>query len=93
VYGQEDAAKNIGNKYEINNWVSVNQYVTISLDEWLKLNDLVKKAICMEVESISRARSHSTKEQEHKLEQLMAEQNSALKFPSQTGSSINRFLS
>jgi hypothetical protein len=93
VYKQEDIARHVGNKFGVSSWISVNQYVTISFDEWLKLEDVIKKAICLEVESMSRERQKSHQDQEKKLEKLMAEQSSTLKFPSQTSSSINRFLS
>jgi len=93
VYKQEDIARYVGAKFGVSSWISVNQYVSISFDEWLKLEDVIKKAICLEVESMSRERQKSHQEQEKKLERLMAEQSSTLKFPSQTSSNINRFLS
>jgi hypothetical protein len=93
IYARDDAAKTLAKKYEIGAWVSINQFVSISWDTWLELTDLTRRAIALEVEEIARQRNNSHKQQEEKLERLMAEESSKLKFPNQVGSTINRFLS
>lgn len=47
----------------------------------------------MEVEELSRAMSSSKREQEMKLENLMAKDNAGVRFPNAPSSSIGRLLS
>lgn len=93
VWQRDQLAQEISKKYEIAEWVSVNQYVSISWETWHQLDDLVKRAIGLEIEEIARSRQQSMREQEIKLEGLMAKESIALKFPNATNTSIGKYLS
>lgn len=93
LWQRDDLARQVAKKYEIAEWVAINQFVSISWESWHTLEDIVKRAIGLEIEDLARKRQQSSVEQERKLESLMAKENSSLKFPNQPSNTINRFLS
>jgi hypothetical protein len=93
VWQRDELAKSISKRYEIDVWVSINQYVNISWESWHDLDDLVKRAIGLEIEEIARSKQQAVRDQEMKLENLMAKDSASLKFPNPTTPAINKFLS
>lgn len=82
----------VSQQLEISSWFAVNQYVSLSWETWLNLDSLVRRAISIEAEQLANMRQQASRDQNEKLEALMAKENAAIKFPSPTGSSINRLL-
>jgi len=93
VWDYEEAAKKIGQKYDVSNWIGVNQIVTIDWKDWLNLEPLIKKAICLEVEGIVNERNNKTLERERKMEMQMAQTNSKLNFLDTSQSAVSKMFS
>ena len=91
MWARDDAAKKVSAKYEIANWVSINQFVTLDWDTWLNLNDIQRRALALEVEELARNATDSKREQEVKLEKMLSKENTGIQFPSSNFSPIGRF--
>ncbi len=72
--------------------IAINQIFPISFETWMGMDDLLKKAIALEVEEIARKRQNERSRQEAEAEKMVGEQASKVKFPSAVQSSISRFF-
>lgn len=93
IWARDEAARRLSKRLGVDSWVYVNQYVSIDWETWHALDDLTQRAIGLAVEDLARERQRSVRDQESKLENLIAQDSLALKFPGGTNSSIGRFLS
>ncbi len=91
-WARDDKARALAQKYEIDSWVAINQVVTISWETWLNLDNLLKRAIALEVENVVRERQSAQSDQQRKIDRVMAEQSAGLRFPNPIKSSIQDIL-
>jgi hypothetical protein len=92
VWHRDELAKKRAKRLGIDAWVSICQYVSISWETWISLDELTKRAIGLEVEELSKVRQQSVREQESKLENLLTKESMSLKFPTSVNSSIGHLM-
>lgn len=80
MWALDDRARSIVQRYEIESWVGINQVVSISWESWLSMDYLLKRAIAMQVEEVNRVRQNQAREQQQKLDNMLATQGTQLKF-------------
>lgn len=92
TWGQQDLAKQVVRKYELDALMLVNSFFKVSYAEWMQMPRLVRRAMSHLAEEQSRELESKRREQESKLKQQMAEVSQSVKLPHQPPSALNRLM-
>lgn len=82
IWALDEKAKLVSRKLDVSGWYAVNSFShgAISWESWVKLDDLVKKALILEAESLANKQRQAQQQQELKYNDLLANRGNQLKF-------------
>jgi hypothetical protein len=84
LWSLDTKAKLISNKLDVPGWYAVNNFSNgaLSWESWVKLDDLVKKALLIEAESLANKQRQAQQQQELKYKDLLTNRGNQIKFNS-----------
>lgn len=93
IWKEDDQAKALADKYDVGNWVSINTVITVSWNEWITFDPLLKRAITTKVNDIVNEREKKASQREQEAKMQMAEVNSKLHIKDIKNTSIGNLMS
>lgn len=92
VFAREDATRKHSARYRVKDFVLVSQYVQMSFQQWLDLDELSRSAIVLEVEAVANERRRQSDDEKRRMDMEIANAKAKMKMPFETGSTIQKFL-
>lgn len=89
---RDELAQVVINRYQVQDWVAVNQIVVLSWFDWLKLSPIERRAIGICVEKVAAQRREKQREQEERFKAQLSHFNSRLSFPVQPHSHVTDLM-
>lgn len=85
-------AQDVVQRYQVHDWVAINQFVSLSWPDWLNLSPIERRAIGMCVEKVASERQRKQREYEERIKSQMETLSSRLKFPVEPHSHVADLL-